>query len=741
MLVITRGVIISFFAAPVPVSLPRRAFDTGARFAYPWRPMNSLRAPGALFLMLVFVLAVAGAERRPITPQDLWACKRLASPALSPDGRTAVFAVQEWSVEKNRSTTHLWLVDLAGGEPRRLTSAATATDGSPVWSPDGRRVAFVSKRGDDEVAALYVIRTDGGEPEKLVELPYGVSKPTWLPDGRAIIVATQVIPELAGKLTKADLAAMKKEVKRRKDSKVTAKVTEDRAFRYWDHWLTDNLASRLVRVDVETKGLLDLTPQRDRLFQFSGEVSYDVSPDGRQVAVAMNSTPSPYRDNPNLDVSLVPTDGSGTMKLLTSDNRGDDTSPVFAPDGKTLVFARTTTPYYSGESRRLWRHDLATGANTPLTDKIDLSFDEAAFAPDGRTLWVIAEEKGVVPLFRLNADGTGLAPAVATGTCGSLDVRGGAAVFLHDTANRPAELFALDPVTGAVRQLTHFNDTLLATIDLGRVEPYWFTGAAGDRIHGWLTLPPKFDPAKPYPLVQLMHGGPHTMCRDTWSYRWNAHQFAAPGYVVTWINRHGSTGFGERFARSILNEWGEKPLEDILKGTDHLLQKLPNLDPKRMAAAGGSYGGYMAAWVAGHTDRFACLIDHAGVNDLVTQYGADTTNYSFSQVLGGTPWANPEGMQRNNPMTFARNFKTPMLIIHGELDYRVPYVNGTALYGVLQSMGVPSRLVVFPNENHWVLTPQNSIYWNYEVQAWLARYLGGRPMTKPVFDAEEKPAR
>jgi dipeptidyl aminopeptidase/acylaminoacyl peptidase len=223
--------------------------------------------------------------------------------------------------------------------------------------------------------------------------------------------------------------------------------------------------------------------------------------------------------------------------------------------------------------------------------------------------------------------------------------------------------------------------------------------------------------------------------RDSWSYRWNAHVFAATGSVVTWVNRHGSTGFGQKFSQSILNEWGEKPLEDILRSTDHLLARFPNIDPKRVAAAGGSYGGYMAAWAAGHTDRFACLIDHAGVNDFITQYGADVTPFGFTQVLGGTPWENPEGMQKNNPITYAKNFKTPMLILHGQLDYRVPYVNGTALYAILQSMGVPSRLVVYPNENHWILTPQNAIHWNWEVQSWLARYIGATPtLEKPVFE-------
>jgi dipeptidyl aminopeptidase/acylaminoacyl peptidase len=675
--------------------------------------------------------------KRLITPQDLWGMKRLNDVDLSPDGRTAAIVVQEWSIEKNKSTSNIWLVPVAGGEPRRLT-AAQASDGSPVWSPDGARIAFISKRGEDQAAGLYVIRTDGGEAEKILDLPFSLAHPRWMPDGKSVIVATTCIPELVGTWTKEDIAAMEKETKRRKDSKMTAKVTEDRQYRYFDHWLTDNLASRLLRVDVSTKEFKDLTPAWDRLFQTSGTVDYDLAPDGSQLALTINISPPPYSGFLNNDIHVIPADGSGTMRNITEGNPGDDSSPRYTPDGRSIVFTRLKTPYYNGESGKLYRHDLATGGNTQLTEAIDHSIAGVEFSPDGTTMWFTAEDKGVVPVFRMKADGSGLTAVHKEGTSNKLKARGGRIVFLNDNTNRPSELFTLDPKSGAVRQLTHFNETILAELDLGKVESYWFDGAGGAKIQGWLILPPGFDATKTYPMVQLMHGGPHTMVRDSWSYRWNAHVFAAPGYVVTWVNRHGSTGFGQQFSQSILNEWGEKPLEDILRSTDHLLARFPNIDPQRIAAAGGSYGGYMAAWAAGHTDRFACLINHAGVNDFITQYGADVTPFGFTQVLGGTPWENPEGMQRNNPVTYAKNFKTPMLILHGQLDYRVPYVNGTALYAILQAMGVPSRLVVFPNENHWILTPQNAIHWNWEVQSWLERFIGGTPtLGKPVFGDPE----
>ncbi len=714
----------------------------------------------ALIVSFAVLLAPAWASaqpaKRPITPQDLWAMKRLGSPALSPDGTRVVFTVQEWSIDKNTSTTSLWLIDVKGGEPRRLTSAK-ANDGSPAWSPDGTRIAFTSRREGDQAGGLYVIPVNGGEAEKILELPYSVTSPKWLPDGTALIVGTTVIPEVAGTLQKDDVEAIRKEMKRRQDSKMTAKVTEDRQYRYFDRYLTDNLAHRLLLVKLADKSFVDLTPGFDRLFQNSGSVDFDVAPDGKTVALTVNSTPRPFREHLNHDIYLLPADGSGTMKNVTPENKADDSSPVFAPDGGSLLYNRMKIPYYSGEFPKVWRHDLASGKNTPVTEALDFAFESVAFAPDGKTLWLTGESEGVVPVFKLDlaaaaagvgaaakpeagsplagaaAAGKALATVHREGTSTALDVRGGAVVFLNDTTSRPNELFALDPAGGEPRRLTHFNDDLVAQLDLGLVSPYWFAGARGERIHGWLVYPPSYDPRKTYPLVQLMHGGPHTMNRDSWSYRWNTHVFAAPGYVVTWVNRHGSTGFGEAFSRSIVNQWGEMPFEDIMKSTDHLRQQLPNLDPKRMCAAGASYGGYMAAWVLGHTDRFACIIDHAGVNNSYAQYATDAP-HGFPEVMGGKPWENLEGMQRENPMFYASNFKTPTLVLHGEKDYRVPYGNGLELYGVLQAMGVPSRLVVFPDENHWILSPQNAIYWHWEMQNWLGRHLGTKPVIeKPTF--------
>lgn len=702
-------------------------------------PMPNGACLAVALLLLSTVSPTLATEVRPITAQDLWAVKRVGPPAISPDGRRAVVSVQEWSISTSRPSASLWVADISSGSVRRLTHGGGGSDANPVWNAAGDRIAFTSKRGGDEAVALYVIGADGGEAEKLVEMPYAVSSPRWLPDGGSIVFGTQVIPELAGTLDAQAIAAMRAAAARRKASKMTAIATEVQQYRWFDRNLTDNLASRLVRIGVVDRVLVDLTPGYPRLFKHSGDVHYDVAPDGRHVALVIDSAPAPFVAPPNPDVYLVATDGRGAMRNLTPDNAFLDDMPRFAPDGQSLVYLRQSLPLasYAGESRRLWRHWIAEARNAPVTGSIDLSVEDVRFSHDGRTLWLQAEKQGRVPVFAVRSDGTGLTEVFSKGTSTGLDAAAGQAVFLNETSMRAPELFALDVHSGKARQLTRFNDALFDSLDLGKVESRTFKGANGDDVQLWLTYPPGFDPARKYPLVQMLHGGPATMVRDAFNYRWNPHVFAGPGYIISQVNRHGSTGFGEAFARSINGAWGDKPMEDILRSNAYLFDAVPAIDRNNVAAAGPSYGGYLATWMLGNTDAFKVYVNHAGVSDLVGQYGSDLTTGLFTaDVTGGVPWRDAEAMQRNNPIAYAANFKAPMLVLHGEKDYRVPYGQGIALYGILQNKGVPSRLVIFPDENHWILSPQNSIYWNYEVQSWLARYIGGTPMARPEFEAQ-----
>jgi len=353
----------------------------------------------------------------------------------------------------------------------------------------------------------------------------------------------------------------------------------------------------------------------------------------------------------------------------------------------------------------------------------DLAPDDWHYSPDGKTLYFRAEDHARTKIFKATDDGTGAVALVAEGTNSALAVGARQLFFLRQSFVRPDEVYSADPASGKSALCTHLNDALFAQLKLGKVEEYTFTGAGGDTVQGWLIYPPDFDPAKKYPLLEIMHGGPATMIGDIWQARWNAEVFVTPGYVATWVNRHGSTGFGEKYVASIDGAWGEMPFEDITKSADFLLAKYPFLDANRTAAMGASYGGYMAAWVCGHTNRFKTIICHAGVSDFNTQYASDAALYWQDGVMDGSPWRRTPAYEKENPMNYAANFKTPTLVTHGGTDFRVPAAQGIEFYAALQAQGVASRLVYFPDENHWVLHPQNSVYWYGEVRDWLGRWL------------------
>jgi len=669
----------------------------------------------AVFALVLCARPAAADGLRPFTVDDMWAVKRVGSPAVSPDGETVAFTVSVYDMEENRGNADVWIVPTAGGSPRRLTTHK-ASDGSPDWSPDGKRIAFVARRDDDKAAQLYLIPVDGGEPERITDMPLGVSDPKWFPDGKRIAFVSHVV---AGA---ESVEETRKALEAREKNKVKARVTENRLYRFWDRWLTDGEYPHIFVVELETRKLTDLLPGSKRYFGLrDGSGSYDVSPDGTQIVFQANSTEEPYRKL-NADVFLVPA-GGGEVRNLTADNAADDTAPVFSPDGSKVAYGREAKADGWPDRTRLAVLDLATGRRTTLTEAWDHSAGDWAWTPDGNTLVFHGEVRARTNLYAIPSAGGAPKELHRGGTTGGAAVAGqDTVVFNLHSLRGPPELAVVGIDGTGFRRLTTINDSLMAGIAFGEVEDLTFKGAGGDEVQMFVVHPPGFDRSKKYPLVHLVHGGPVGTFGDSFSFRWNPQAFAAPGYVVAMVNFHGSSSFGQTWVESILGAHPDKPFTDVMKATDALIAK-GYVDPSRMAAAGGSYGGFMVNWIAGHTDRFKALVSHAGVYDLLGQSASDVT-YGRHHSYGGYPFTNLANVERWSPNRYAAGFRTPMLILHGERDFRVPVTQGLELYGVLTAKGVPARLVYYPDENHWILKGQNSRHWYGEVLGWLKRYLG-----------------
>ena len=654
------------------------------------------------------------AKKRPLTVDEIWAIERVGAPVLSPDGSRIAYTVSTYDAGENRLDTDVWTVPAAGGDPRRLT-ARRGSSRSPVFSPDGKRLAFVSKRDTDRQNQLYVLPLDGGEAERVTEMPLGVSSPRWLPDGQRIVFVSTVV-------TGAESPeATQKKVDEREKSKVKARATENRLYRFWDRWLTDDEFPHLFVVDVATRKVTDLLPGSRRLFdlQESGGRSYDLSPDGSAVVFSANSSPEPYAYL-NDDLFLVSTSG-GEVRDLTVANAAADSDPVFSPDGKRIAYGLQRRPDGWPDRTRLALLDVATGKTTVLTEDWDVSPSSWVFTPDGRSLVVTAEAQARTNLYAVPAAGGAPREIHRGGTVTAPRVAPSGEVFFSiSSLSKPPEIAAVKPDGTGLRWLTRANDERMAGLSLGKVRDVTFEGAGGDQVQMYVVEPPGFDPRKKVPLVHLLHGGPVGTSGDAFSFRWNAHAFAAPGYLVAMVNFHGSSSFGQKWVESILGAPADRPYTDVMKATDFLIAE-GSVDEGKMAAAGGSYGGYLVNWIAGHTARFTTLISHAGVYDLLGQFASDMT-FGRQHSYGGYPYTNLSNVERWSPNRHAKGFSTPMLILHGERDFRVPLTQGLEIYGVLTAKEVPARLVVYPDENHWVLKGSNAKHWYGEVLGWLARW-------------------
>ncbi|MBM4069783.1 MAG: S9 family peptidase [Planctomycetes bacterium] len=682
-----------------------------------------------LFLIPSFAVADEPVKKRPITVEDLWKVKRLGPPSISPDGKQVVVEVTTYSMKKNDSTSNLWVLSTDGKKQTQLTNTA-GKNSSPKWSPDGNWIAFLSKRGSDAVAQLYVISPAGGEARRVTNMPMAPSGVKWSADNKTLYTVASVWPD-----TPDDESYRKKE-KAQKDNPVKALVIDDAVYRYWDRWIADGKKPTIFAVDVATGKHRDLLAGTGKhLPPLSPSVAdFDVSPDGKELCFVADSAKDPGTDT-NLDLYTLPLDKKGKPRSITADNTANDTHPVYSPDGKYLAFLRQTIKFFYADRQRLIVMDRESGKSKVYTSKLDRSCSHPQWLPksltESKEPWFVVEteDKGRLrfymcagqassPMLLDDFSASGRSMAIARGTTF------GDPLFLQSSFNLPPTLFTLAP-EGKSGQLSHFNDDLVSRWQLGKVEERYFKGADDEDVHMWIVYPPSFDPKKKWPLVQVVHGGPHNGIMTDFSFRWNLQLWAAQGWVIGCVNFHGSSGFGQKFADSITGDYATKPTIDIMKATDWFEQQ-PWIDKSRIATAGASYGGFMMAWLNGHTERFKAMVCHAGVFSYHTQMASDVVR-GRERALGAFPWTDISRIDKVSPQRYSKNMKTPTLILHGEKDFRVPVAHGLEYYNTLRQKGVPTRLVYFPDENHWILKPQNSRLWHREVFGWLERYIGTGP--------------
>jgi len=638
-------------------------------------------------LALILALALASAAAaRPMVYEDLAAMKRVGAPALSPEGKWIAYTVTTTDLAKNVRNNAIWLMRADG------TGAREVGEGSgPVWSPDGMTIAYTT----GGQIALYDVPS--AKSRKLPELKGGASSLKWLPDNTGLLVVTDV--EIEGKNNMPS-----------PDSK--ARVIDGLFFRHWDAWVGSTRA-HVLHVPLEGTPR-DLTPGP---FDAS---ALDVSADGRELVYAQN-TDTDAAISTNSDLFLVKIAGGGPVRITK--RTGADTAPAYSPDGKWIAYRSQARQGFESDLWELWLFDRSTGMSKRIAADFPNWIDSVAWMPDSKSMLITAPFEGRTAIYEMTIDGRATL-VHNTGSADGVQIAPDAKsiYFQMSTLSRPADIYSLARHAKTATKLTTHNDALLKELTMASYETRWWTGADNARVQGWLLEPPGFDATKKYPAIVLIHGGPQGAWGESWSYRWNPQMFAARGYVVFMPNPRGSTGFGQAFVEEISKDWAGRVYTDIMNGVD-MLASQPYVDANRMGAAGASYGGYMINWILGHSNRFKALVSHDGVYNLESMYGATEELWFPEWEFGGTPWDKPELYQSLSPHKYAKNFATPTLVVHGELDYRVPIGEALQLFTALQRRGVPSRFLYFPDEGHWVLKPQNSKVWHQTVLDWFDRWV------------------
>jgi len=678
--------------------------------------------------MLLVALLVAGpalaADTHPFSVHDMLAMDRISDPRVSPDGGSVAFTVRVTDLDGNRGRNDIWLTPATGGAAARRLTTHEASDTQGRWAPDGKSLFFISTRTGS--AQVFRVGLDGGDPQPVTSLPLDVDALEVAPGGQHLLFAMAVFP---GKTPAETAAALDAQSKRKASGRLY-----DRLFvRHWDTW-ENGTRNHLFSYEVATGKVVDLMSRMDAdapSKPFGGSEEYSVTPDGRTVVFTTKDVGHEEAWSTNFDLYAVPIDGSAAPRRITT-NPATDTQPRFSPDGKTLAYLAMSRAGFEADRFRIVLRDWTTGAERPIDLRADASEtgdrspDDIRWSLDGQELYATADHLGHHPVFAIDPANAAARILAGDGHMTSPQpMPAGKVLYGRDTLLGPAELHVVHRVARmAPARITSLNDEKVAAARFGKPEPFTFTGSHCATVHGWITHPVDFDPAKKYPVAFLIHGGPQGSFGNNFHYRWNPQAYAGAGYAAVSVDFTGSTGYGQAFTDRIRNDWGGAPYEDLMKGLDYALGRYPFLDGDRVCALGASYGGYMINWIAGKTARFKCLVSHDGNLDEYSAYYMTEELWFPEWEHGGPAYDNPEGYTKHSPINLVKDWKTPTLVIHGEKDYRVVYTQGLATFTALQRKGIPSKLLVFPDENHWVLKPHNSILWHETVLGWLDQWVG-----------------
>ena len=688
------------------------------------------------------MFAQTPSQRHPFTFEDMMKLKRVGAPVPSPDGKWVVFDCVDVDLEANTRISHLWIVPANGGESRRLNQTPNHEE-RPRFSPDGKRLIWTSKATDP--TQIWICGFDSGngalvgKPNQATDISTGADGGIWSPDGKNIVFVSAVYPDCK------DDACNKQRDEELKKSKVKAKIFSRLFYRHWTGF-TEFKRSHLFVVGAPVAASAstaprDLTPGDHDVppFNLGGQDMYAISADGQEVAYTSNID-EVEATSTNDEIFVVPTSGGSPKKISTSP--GADTTPLYSPDGKYLAWRSQARAGFEADKWRLLVQDRQSGKIRDATENLDRSIGSYVWEPNGLMIFFSYETAGqaVFGQMALEMWKEGKNPVVIPPTGQPnwhVDVNDGhmddlalgpdALYYTRAFIGAPNEIWrqrwSLDPKEDKPQQVTHMNDALLSQIDMQPLESFTFKGGNDEEVQGFMVKPPGFDPNNKYPLKFLIHGGPQGAWGNSWTYRWNAELFAATGnYVVVMINFHGSTGYGQKFTDSISGDWGGKPFVDVMKGLDYVEKTYPFIDKNREAALGASYGGYMANWILGHTNRFKCIVSHDGMFNTESAYGTTEELWFPEWEFKGPPWKSREVYRKFSPHLFADKFKTPTLVVHGQLDYRLDVSEGFQLFTTLQRLGIPSKMLYFPDEGHWVLKPQNSQLWYKTVNDWVDQW-------------------